>query len=256
MKYLMQDEQKQLVRTMKETKGAERDYVIIELLLNTGLRASELCAVNVGDVRNKGRFYVQPDAMKNGRGRFVPLNVRIQDILRKWIAHKMAARHESIEDTAPLFVTKGGRRITRQDLTQSIIEKWMMRAGLTTTRMNKLSTYTNEKTVPPFFEPYGTMHRRGESALGDLQISVLKNIIPEQEKAETVALYSAHSLRHTCFKRMRERGVSLEVIQKIAGHKSLASTGIYTEATEQEIDEAVQMLSISPARAERMAKGL
>ena len=209
MKYLTQDEQKQLVRTVKETKGAERDYVIIELLLNTGLRASELCAVNVGDVRNKSRLYVQPKAMKNGRGRFVPLNVRIQDILRKWIAHKMAVRHESIEDIAPSFVSKGGRRITRQDLTQAIIEKWMMRAGLTTTK-----------------------------------------------DGNVMALYSSHSLRHTCFKRMRERGVSLEVIQKIAGHKSLASTGIYTEATEQEVDEAVQMLSISPARAERMAEGL
>jgi site-specific recombinase XerD len=165
--------------------------------------------VNVGDARNKGRLYIQPEAMKNGRGRFVPLNVRIQDILRKWIAHKMASLHESIEDAAPLFITKSGRRLTRQDLTQSIVEKWMIRAGLTTTR-----------------------------------------------DGMTVALYSAHSLRHTCFKRMRERGVSLEVIQKIAGHKTLAATGVYTEATDQEVDEAVHVLSLSPARAERLAEAL
>lgn len=209
MKYLTQDEQKALLRAVKETKGAERDYVIIETLLNTGLRASEFCAVNVGDVRNKGRLYVQPDVMKNGRGRFVPLNVRVQDMLRKWMGHKMAVLHESIEDGAPLFVTKGGRRLTRQDLTQSIVEKWMVRAGLVTTK-----------------------------------------------DGLAVALYSAHSLRHTCFKRMRERGVSLEVIQKIAGHKSLASTGVYTEATEQEIDEAVHVLSIGQERAERMAEAL
>jgi len=209
MKYLTQDEQRVLLRMVKEVKGAERDYVILEMLLNTGLRASEFCSVNVGDVRNKSRMYIQPAMMKNGRGRFVPLNVRIQDILRKWIGHKMAVEHESIEDGAPLFVSKGGRRLTRQDLTQSIIAKWMTRAGLTTTKEGK-----------------------------------------------SVALYSAHSLRHTCFKRMRERGVSLEVIQKIAGHKSLASTGVYTEATDQEIDEAVHVLSISPARAERMAATL
>jgi len=209
MKYLTQDEQRALLKTARETKGAERDYVIVELLLNTGLRASEFCAVNVGDVRNKGRLYVQPEVMKNGRGRFVPLNVRIQDILRKWLAHKMASRNESIEDGAPLFVTRGGRRLTRQDLTQSIVEKWMVRAGLTTTKEGK-----------------------------------------------TVALYSAHSLRHTCFKRMRERGVSLEVIQKIAGHKTLASTGVYTEATDQEVDEAMHVLVMSQARAERMAEAL
>jgi site-specific recombinase XerD len=209
MKYLTLEEQKTLVKSVKETKGAERDYVIIEALLNTGLRASELCAVNVGDVRNKSRLYVQPEAMKNGRGRFVPLNVRIQDLLRKWIAHKMAALRESIEDGAPLFVTKGGRRLTRQDLTQSVVEKWMVRSGLTTTK-------------------------------GD----------------RTVALYSAHSLRHTCFKRMRERGVSLEVIQKIAGHRSLASTGIYTEATDREVEQAAHVLSLSPARASRMREAL
>ena len=209
MKYLTIEEQKSLVRTVKETKGAERDYVIVEMLLNTGLRASELCAVNVGDVRNKARLYVQPEAMKNGRGRFVPLNVRIQDILRKWLAHKMAVLNESIEDGAPLFVTKGGRRLTRQDLTQSIVQKWVVRAGLTTTK--------DGKTVP---------------------------------------LYSAHSLRHTFGKRARERGVEPETVQKLMGHRSLASTGIYTEATDKELEDAVHVLSISPARAARMGEGL
>jgi len=209
MKYLTMEEQKMLVKTVRETKGAERDYVIVETLLNTGLRATELCSVNVGDARNKQRLYVQPEAMKNGRGRFVPLNVRIQDILRKWIAVKMNDRHESIEDTAPLFVTKTGRRLNRQDLTQSIIEKWMLRAGLTTTR-----------------------------------------------DGEVVALYSSHSLRHTFAKRMIERGAKLEAVQKILGHRSLASTGIYIEATDQEMDEAAHVLSISPSRAERMAEGL
>jgi site-specific recombinase XerD len=41
---------------------------------------------------------------------------------------------------------------------------------------------------------------------------------------------------------MRERGVALEVIQKLAGHSSLASTGIYCEATYQEMEEAVAVL--------------
>jgi site-specific recombinase XerD len=209
MKYLTQDEQKALLRTVKEVKGAERDYVIIEMLLNTGLRATELCAVNVGDVRNKGRLYVQPEVMKNGRGRFVPLNVRIQDIIRKWIGHKMAGRHESIEDAAPLFVTRSGRRLTRQDLTQSIVEKWMVRAGLTTTK-----------------------------------------------DGESVALYSTHSLRHTFAKRWMEKGGRLSTLQKIMGHKTLAATGIYIEATDQEVEEDAHLLTISPTRAERMAEAL
>lgn len=209
MKYMTADEQKKLLKKIKETKGAERDYVIIEMLLNTGLRASELIAVNVGDVRNRSRLFVRPEAMKNGRGRFVPLNVRMQDILRKWLAHKMTVLHESIEDTAPLFLSKGGRRLTRQDLTQSIVGKWMILAGLTTTRADRI-----------------------------------------------VGLYSTHSLRHTFAKRMIERGVGLPVVQRILGHTSLASTGVYVEASDREMDEAVHVLSISATRAERLLEAL
>jgi integrase len=56
-----------------------------------------------------------------------------------------------------------------------------------------------------------------------------------------VALYSVHSLRHTCAMRMRERHVRLETVQKFLRHKSLASTGIYTEATLEELAEAAEM---------------
>lgn len=58
---------------------------------------------------------------------------------------------------------------------------------------------------------------------------------------KTVALYSVHSLRHSCLMRMRERNVRLETVQKFARHKSLASTGIYTESTLEEMIEAAEM---------------
>lgn len=61
------------------------------------------------------------------------------------------------------------------------------------------------------------------------------------KNGELVALYSTHSLRHSCLMRMRERGVRIETIQKFARHKSLASTGIYTEATLEEMAEAAEM---------------
>lgn len=58
---------------------------------------------------------------------------------------------------------------------------------------------------------------------------------------KTVALYATHSLRHSCLMRMRERGIRLETVQKFARHKSLASTGIYTEATMDELAEAAEL---------------
>jgi site-specific recombinase XerD len=41
---------------------------------------------------------------------------------------------------------------------------------------------------------------------------------------------------------MRERGIPLEAIQKLLGHSSLASTGIYAEATYEEMEDAVNVL--------------
>lgn len=41
---------------------------------------------------------------------------------------------------------------------------------------------------------------------------------------------------------LRKKGVDTEVIQKLLGHASLASTGIYTQATREELEEAVDVL--------------
>src|SRR5690606_11540768 len=43
------------------------------------------------------------------------------------------------------------------------------------------------------------------------------------------ARFTFHSLRHTFAMRLRNRGVSLERVQKLMGHASLQATGIYLE---------------------------
>jgi len=195
MKYLTDKEEKALLRTVKEIKGkkAERDRVIIELLLGTGLRAAELVGLNVGDLRGKEKLHVRPEIAKRGKARFIPVSADLQRTLKGLFRDKLSWK-ESIRDDAPLFVSRNGGRLSKRSL-QDLVEGWLVRAGLTTTK-----------------------------------------------GGEVVALYSAHSLRHSCFKRMQERGVALTTIQKIAGHASLASTGIYTEATWDEMVDAVEAL--------------
>lgn len=51
--------------------------------------------------------------------------------------------------------------------------------------------------------------------------------------------YSAHSMRHSFAMRLIERGVRITTVQKLLGHASLASTGVYTEASIEEMEEAV-----------------
>ncbi len=190
MKYLTETEEKTVLKTVREIKGtkAERDAVIIDFLLSTGLRAAELVGLNVGDVRGKEKLHVRAAIAKRGKERFIPVCVDAQRLMKRFISGKLT-RKESIRDDAPLFISRTGGRLSKRSL-QELVEGWMIRAGLT-------------------------------ASTGE-------------------ALYSVHSIRHTCFKRMQERGVALTTIQKIAGHASLASTGIYTEATWEEMTEAVE----------------
>jgi len=190
MKYLTEKEEKTLLKTVREIKGhkAERDAVIIEFLLSTGLRAAELIGLNVGDVRGKEKLHVSKEIAKLGKERFLPICADTQRLIKRFIGLKMKQK-ESIRDDAPLFVSRNGERLSKRSL-QEAVEGWMIRAGLTA---------SNGK-----------------------------------------ALYSVHSLRHTCFKRMQERYVALTSIQKLAGHASLASTGIYTEATWEEMVDAME----------------
>ena len=193
MKYLAQHEEKALIHAVREIKGAraERDWMMIDLFLGTGLRLEELHSLNVGDLRSKEKLYVRPESAKFGKGRFIPITAHLQRRVKAFLRFKLQQR-ELIRDDSPLFVSRNGGRLSRRSI-QEAVEGWMIRAGLTTTKAGKV-----------------------------------------------VALYSVHSLRHTCFQRLRERGVDLPVIQKIAGHVSLASTGIYTEASYEECAAALE----------------
>ena len=190
MKYLTEREEKTLLKTVRSIKGnkAERDAVIIQFLLATGLRAAELVGLNVGDVRGKEKLQVRAEIAKRSKEAFIPIPVDEQKLIKRFIAAKLQQK-ESIRDDAPLFVSRLGERLAKRSL-QLLVEEWMVKSGLV-------------------------------SSTGQ-------------------ALYSVHSLRHTCLKRMQERGVALTTIQKIARHASLASTGIYTEATWEEMVGAME----------------
>jgi integrase/recombinase XerC len=201
-KFLSENEQRQLVRAVKEVKGsdtplglrAERDYVIIEAALNIGLRRAELAGLNVGDVRNKERMWVRPDIAKGGKGAHVPLRKHIRGVFRQFLAAKLGHRKERISDDAPLFLSRLGERMTPRAI-NDIVEFWMIRAGLCTTVAGK-----------------------------------------------PVAWYTVHSLRHAFGKRLDERGVPIHKIRKLMRHTTIQSTAIYTEPTDEELAEAVEAI--------------
>ena len=88
---------------------ARRDRAIILTLLDTGLRASELCSLTVDDVDLKrGKINVKHGVgggAKGGKGRIVFLG----KVARKTLWRYLAEREDGEDPPAPLFVTKTNR---------------------------------------------------------------------------------------------------------------------------------------------------
>ena len=90
-----------------------RDHVLFSIALGTGLRVSECVALNVGDVANgrgaKGVWTLRPECTKGGRGGTVALPDRLRRKVSRFLQWKVE-HGESVEDDAPVFVSRGGGR--------------------------------------------------------------------------------------------------------------------------------------------------
>lgn len=132
MKYLMEKEERELLKVLRDFKRVMRDRTIIELTLHTGLRLQELRLLNVGDLYDglkiRSHLLVRPETAKRCKPREIYINRYILKRLGDFIRYKRA-KGESMESSAPLFVSKKGGRIGQRTL-QDLIEKWFIRAGL------------------------------------------------------------------------------------------------------------------------------
>lgn len=101
---------------------ALRDRAIILVLLDCGLRASELCSLRVGDVELKtGKIMVRHGVgggAKGGKGRFVYMG----KTTRKAVWRYLADREDGNDPEAPLFVTIENRLMNKDTLRQMIAD--------------------------------------------------------------------------------------------------------------------------------------
>ena len=75
IKYLDNQERSQLLKTLADRKSAERDYMIIDLFLHTGLRISELQGLDVGSLEGRKNIIIRG---KRDKVREVPLNSHLR----------------------------------------------------------------------------------------------------------------------------------------------------------------------------------
>jgi len=120
-KYLTLNESIDLLNSV-DGKNQERDYCILTLFLNCGLRISELIGLNITDI--------QDDALrvlgKGNKVRIVYLNDACKLALQKYLAVR---RPISGRDANALFLSARNQRISRSNV-HSLVKKHLLVAGL------------------------------------------------------------------------------------------------------------------------------
>lgn len=120
-RYLNLEEAKRLLSSI-EGINKERDYAIIVLFLNCGLRISEIVNLNIADIYDD-RLYIKG---KGGKTRVVFLNDSCVEALEGYLP----LRQELVDDDEKaLFVSRRKKRISREAV-HAMVKKSLLRANL------------------------------------------------------------------------------------------------------------------------------
>ena len=124
-KYLTLDESVRLLNAV-DGKNQERDYCILTLFLNCGLRISELVGLDLNDI--------QEDALrilgKGNKVRIIYLNEACQDALQRYLAVRRPIRGR---DENALFLSAQNERISRSTV-HAMVKKRLSEAGIDATQ--------------------------------------------------------------------------------------------------------------------------
>ena len=150
--------------------------LIVELLVRTGIRKSELLALTVDAVVQIGSaFWLLIPVGKLHKDRYIPLHPQLSEMLDDWIAH-----HRPTGLRSNLLLLERNRPVTS------------LRAA---TALDRIS------------EQAGIGH------------------------------VTAHQLRHTLATQAINRGMSLDAIAALLGHKTLAMTMVYARIADKTVAE-------------------
>lgn len=104
---------------------SERNYCILVLFLNCGLRLSELCSLNLGSITDEGTMTV---IGKGNKERIVYLNDSCKAALKKYLAVRPNNGIPTADKNA-LFISRNHRRISPKTV-QYIVKSQLEKAGL------------------------------------------------------------------------------------------------------------------------------
>ncbi len=195
-KYLTLEQSQDLLASAEDDGSySERDYCIITLFLNCGMRLSELVGLNLSDINfteNKMKLLG-----KGNKERYIYFNNACRESLLEYIN----SRENSVQDPDAVFLSRKNRRISRRRVEQ-IIDNHLRKIGL--------------------------------SGQG----------------------YSVHKLRHTAATLMYQHGhVDTLTLKEILGHKSIATTEIYTHLTSDILKNAAESSPLANIHHKKKKEG-
>lgn len=160
--YLTLEESKALLNSI-DGKYKERDYCIITLFLNCGLRLSELCGIDISRIKGDTLTVIG----KGNKERTVYLNSACMKAIRNYLIVRNQD-YDKIKDKDALFISKNNIRINKRSV-ELMLKKYLEKANLDTER------YTPHKlrhTAATLMYKYGNVDIRSlQKILGHENVS-------------------------------------------------------------------------------------
>lgn len=122
-KFLSLEESMMLLQNV-EGDNASRDYCILTLFLNCGMRLSELVGIDIDDLRGDTVKLLG----KGNKERIVYLNDACLYAIKEYLSERDAKKYTH-KDTRALFLSRSGTRLTPRRV-QQIVEETLQRAEL------------------------------------------------------------------------------------------------------------------------------
>lgn len=119
--YLTLEESRELLDSI-EGRNKERDYAIITLFLNCGLRLSELVSIDISKIKGDILTVVG----KGNKERTIYLNSACINAINTYLKVRPKA---GIKDEDALFISERGNRINKRTV-ELLVKKYILKAGL------------------------------------------------------------------------------------------------------------------------------
>lgn len=195
-----------LLRQAQASRDPARNYAIVQVLLQTGIRLSECSTLTFGDItfgERGGMLLVR--AGKGNKARSVPLNASARDALANYVGFQL---------------------------------------GIEKPSMKTVATQWPKQKSPQLLEPVFESQKGGRlttSAMGQMIADLVKaagELVPEET--------SAHTLRHTFARNyLAQYPGDVVGLATLLGHSSLDTTRLYSQPSIDQLATRVEQLNIN-----------